>query len=398
MKEAIVRKPDLIEYAAANQNRAPSPWKVTIHKHYAGLESLWRQMEAEGLCTVFQTYDWAACWYDTAVSSEEAEPLIAVVFNETIGRAWIMPLCLYRRKGLRIISFADLGVTDYAAPLMARDAPSDPETVQAMMKSVIKALPPCDIINFQKLVEQVDGVPNPLLLLPGIQRFPVGCYGISLREPWPYLKRKIMQPRMRSHIRHREKLIREEGEVVIEHHVSPEMYKPLMNRVISLRNKRFLEIGKLAMPPLWQNFYKNLVNRKSRSLNIIISTMTVADEAVATCFGLSRGKTYYAIMPTFEMGKWERYAPGIMLYDAMLANFSEQAGEGSYFDFTVGDEPYKKRFGGEGHLLFEWMMPRSAAGFIAYMAWRAKVALRRHPRLLEILKKIANRFFPKTAA
>ncbi|MGZ9097468.1 MAG: GNAT family N-acetyltransferase [Micavibrio sp.] len=397
MKGAVVRKPDYVENAAANQNRAPSPWKTTIHKNYAGLELLWRRLEAEGLCTVFQTYDWAACWYDTAASCGEAEPLIAVVFNENIGMVWIMPLCLYRRKGLRIISFADLGITDYAAPLMARGAPSDPETVQAMMRSVFKVLPPCDIINFQKLVEKVEGVPNPLLLLPGIERFPVGSHGIRLGEPWPALKKKIVQSRMRSHIRHREKLIREEGEVVIEHHVSPEMFRPLMDRIITLRNKRFLEIGKPAMPPLWQNFYKNLASRKSRALNIIISTMTVAGETVATCFGLARGKTYYAIMPTFEMGKWERFAPGTMLYDAMLTNFSEQTGEGGYFDFTVGDEPYKKRFGGERHLLFEWMMPRSAVGLIAYMVWRTKVALRYHPRFLEILKKVANRFSFKTA-
>lgn len=392
MKGAVVRKPDYVENAAANQNDAPSPWKTTIYKHYAGLESLWRQLEAEGHCTVFQTYDWAACWYDTAVLSGEAEPLIAVVFNENFGLAWIMPLCLYRKKGLRIISFADLGIADYVAPLMARDAPSDPVAIRAMLRSVFKELPACDIINFQKLAGQVDGVPNPLLLLPGLERFSVGCHGIRLDEPWPVLKKKIMQSRLRSHIRHREKLIKEEGEVVIEHHVAPEMFMPLMDRIIITRNKRFSEIGKPPMPPLWQNFYKNLAGRKSRTLNIIISTMTVAGETVATCFGFVRGKTYYAIMPTFEMGKWERFAPGTMLYDAMLTNFSEQAGEGGYFDFTVGDEPYKKRFGGERHLLYEWMTPRSALGLIAYITWRAKVALRSHPQFLQILKKFSIGF------
>ena len=85
MKDVVVRKPDYVENAAANQNLAPSPWKTTIHKHYAGLEPLWRRLETEGLCTVFQTYDWAACWYDTVASCGEAEPLIAVVFNENTG-------------------------------------------------------------------------------------------------------------------------------------------------------------------------------------------------------------------------------------------------------------------------------------------------------------------------
>ena len=80
------------------------------------------------------------------------------------------------------------------------------------------------------------------------------------------------------------------------------------------------------------------------------------------------------------MGEWEAFRPGMLLFDAMLERHAEQtAGEG-YFDFTIGDEPYKKRFGSDCRPLYEWMAPRSAIGAAAYLAWRAKTMLwRRSP-------------------
>ena len=362
-----------------------SAWRVTVHKNYAELEALWRRMETEGHCTIFQTFDWAACWYDTATTSGDTEPLIILVSKEE-SPVWILPLCIHRKKGLSIITFADLGVADYTAPVMARGAPADRKTVRAMLRAVLDALPRCDAVNFEKISEKVDGIPNPLLFLNGMEIFSVKCHGVRLFEPWPKLSEKIMQRRLYSVIKRQRNKITGQGEVAIEHHNSPETLAPVLENLMELRRARFGAIGLPDMPPIWKNFYRQLVMRQRSGFQVSITTLSVSGESIATCFGLTRGNTYYAILPTFKIGKWERFRPGMLLFDAMLTSFAEKTGGEGYFDFTVGDENYKKRFGAESHLLYEWMAPRSVAGLVPYATWRAKAIIRRCPRLYKALK------------
>lgn len=366
-------------------------WRATVYNHYAELEPLWRRMEGEGHCTVFQTYDWAACWYDAAIACSEVQPVIVVLEKEKDNPIWILPLCLYRKKKLRIISFADLGFSDYAAPVMARGAPSDRDTIEAMFNAIINALPPCDVINFQKLPEKIGDIPNPLLSLRGLERFPSSCHGIDIREPWFAVQKKIVTSHMRSNIRRAKKLIEKQGEVTVEFYESPETLKPALATLMALRQIRFKALGLPEMPPLGQNFYQNLISREDQGFKVRITTLMVSGEAVATCLGIIRNNTFHSLLLTFEMEKWHRFSPGILLCDAVLTRFAKDVQNNGYYDFSVGDNDYKKRFGSQTYPLYEWMAPKSVKGRGFYAAWRAKITLRRYPRLYATLKQIAGR-------
>lgn len=355
-------------------------WRVKIYSEHSSLEPVWRRMESEGSCLVFQTYDWISCWYDTARLVSEAEPLIVAVFRETAEPTWILPLCLHKKNNLRVVSFADLGVSDYAAPLIGRDAPSDPKVIQDILEAVFDALPPCDLINLQKLPADVDGRPNPLMCLPGLERFPADCHGIRLCEPWPDLAKKIMNRRLRSGVRNKREELRAHGEVAIKCYGSRDLGDH-MEELLAIRNERFEAIGRSGMSSFWRTFYQILASREGRSYSPSITSLTVAGQTIATCFSLLRGKTNHVLLATFRMGKWEAFRPGIILFDDMLTTFGRQAGKDAYFDFTVGDEEYKRRMGSESHPLYEWMAVRSFSGLPAYTAWRVKAALRRHPWL-----------------
>lgn len=402
MREIITIKPEAVADTAPSpfvdvtiedkpQARAVKKWKATIYENYSQLEAIWRRMESEGYCTPFQSYDWVSCWYDSVLFYSEAEPLIVTVSENGASPVWILPLCIYEKKGIWIISFADMGYSDYTAPVMAREAPSDEITIRAMINAVIKALPPCDLIHFQKLVERVDGVPNPLLLLRGKKLFPAGCYGIRLRQPWPELSEKITQSRLRAIIRQQKKKIRRRGEVKVEHYDTAETLAPVLDHLLAARDARFEMTGRPCMPPLWRHFYHMLSTRKNKTIKPGISVLKVGDEMVAACFGFTRGNSYYALLPTISMGKWERFRPGMLLFDAMLTEFAEKTNYDGYFDFTVGDEVYKKRFGCESRYLYEWMLPCSLSGFLTFFIWRLKVILRRYPKARELLKKIISR-------
>ncbi len=376
-----------VDHAIPAAGKKKKQWRAEIYHDYAALETTWRQLESSGHCTVFQGYDYVASLYDAAASTGTVKPLIVVVSKDTGGIGWILPLCISPHKNLRIVSFIDFGVADYIAPLIAPDTPSDHDSVMAMLEAVFAVLPPCDLINLQKLVSSVEGVSNPLLFLQGLESFPVQCHGIRITEPWPELAPKIMQRNLRATIKRERGRLEKRGPVAIEHCDTLETLEPALKRLMAWRHERFKAMGLPEMPAVWQNFYRLLALRKDRKVYASITTMTVSDQPVATCFSLTRGKTFYALLTTFKMGEWERYRPGMQLFNILLTKFAEQTANDGYFDFTIGDEVFKKRFGGDSRPLYEWMAARSLKGIPYYMAWRIKCYFRRYPRLFTILQK-----------
>ncbi len=363
-------------------------WRASVYTGHAGLEKDWRRLETQGNCTVFQTYDWAACWYDVAAASGAAEPLIITVSQDNAGIIWLLPLCIYRKNGLKIISFPDFGYSNYAAPVIAPYAPSDPKAVRLIINMVFDALPQCDLVHFEKLAGTAGAAPNPLLHLPQIERYRVGSHGIELTEPWPEVKNKLMSARARSDIRRRKKKLHQEGRVEIQHHTVPLIKAAHLEELIAMQNQRFAEVGLPQMSDFGRKFYHALLSRKENSFTTCISNITVSGETIASSLGVMRGNSYLGIISAFATKKWHRFGPGIMLYDTLLEDFPKLTkAQSGYFDFSIGDNAYKRSFGCHERPLYEYMKPCSLKGRAAFALWQIKLFLRRHPKTFEWLRR-----------
>jgi CelD/BcsL family acetyltransferase involved in cellulose biosynthesis len=352
---------------------------VTIHRDWAPLEKVWRTLEEEGRCTVFQTFDWVSSWYVSTSKHGLAKPVIATVADDQ-GIVWILPLCQHRRMGLNFISLADLGVSDYGGLVMARDDRIAPEDVPHVLQAVIRALPRCDMLHVSKLQAQIEGRPNPLLLVGHTVRMNESCYGIAVNRPWGELSKEIMQSRLRSTIRQQKKKIAALGPLSLEHHSDPNTIGPAMDELWEMRRGRFGRIGRSETPEVWRSFYYGVAQDPKRSLDLSVTIFRVGDTPIAACYGMTREKAYLSVMPTFAAEEWETYRPGMLMFDAMLEEFGQRTGFEGYFDFTIGDEPYKQRFGATGSPLMECMSPRSVKGALAYVYWRIKASRRHRPR------------------
>ncbi|WP_204276852.1 hypothetical protein, partial [Escherichia coli] len=75
----------------------------------------------------------------------------------------ILPLCRYREDGLTVISFADIRVADYCAPVVDPGWTIAPEGLRALWRRIERALPACDIVRLRKLPDRVGATANPLL-------------------------------------------------------------------------------------------------------------------------------------------------------------------------------------------------------------------------------------------
>lgn len=346
-----------------------------LFRDWTKLEAEWRQLEDKGHCTVFQTYDWVSTWYESTSRHGFAEPLIVTV-SDAKGIVWILPLCRHRWKGLNVISLADLGVSDYGGLVMAKKDRIDAQEVPTVLNGILKILPRSDMVHFQKLQENIEGRPNPLLQMKHLVKMRESCYGIRVDHPWAEMASDIMQSRLRSTIRQQKRKIAANGPLSLEHHDDPGSIKSAMNVLWNMRQQRFDDIGRDETPEVWRDFYFGVAEKPNRRLDVTVTILKTGDTPIAASFGLTRKKAYLSVMPTFAVEKWGSYRPGMLMFDAMLEEFGPRTEFEGYFDFTIGDEPYKRRFGAVGSPLRETMIPRSLKGLLAHLIWRYKVSRR----------------------
>src|SRR5690348_5149281 len=86
----------------------------------------WRQAAprlSAGHRTAFQHGCWLDAWYQ---AFHDVAPLIAVISDAATGEdIALVPMISHVRRGIRIVEFADLGVSDNNAPILALDAALD---------------------------------------------------------------------------------------------------------------------------------------------------------------------------------------------------------------------------------------------------------------------------------
>jgi len=136
----------------------------------------WKQAAARlndlSLATPFQHPQWLDAWYDAFAGPDDVEPLIAIICDAATGeQVALLPLIRRLQKGIRIVEFADLELTDYNAPMLTAAAPRDAKGARALwrdLKAALRRMPGgADFIRLRKMLVDLDGRPNPLALLDG---------------------------------------------------------------------------------------------------------------------------------------------------------------------------------------------------------------------------------------
>src|SRR5690348_17084516 len=107
--------------------------------------------------TAFQHGYWLGAWYE---AFHDLSPLIALISDATTGRDIAMvPMISHLRRGIRIVEFADFGVCDNNAPILALDAALDAAAMDAIGKALIgalRALPDrFDLLRLKKMPAQI---------------------------------------------------------------------------------------------------------------------------------------------------------------------------------------------------------------------------------------------------
>ncbi|HYY84518.1 MAG TPA: hypothetical protein VE686_08465, partial [Beijerinckiaceae bacterium] len=135
--------------------------------------------------TAFQHPLWLDGLYRNLAPPLGAEPLVITFRDGATGRlAAVVPLVRRNRGLLRMVEFADFGLTDYAGPVCSRDEWNRLVREPSASRAMLRALRPFDLLRIAKLRE--DGLDlRPLLGSASQSVMPSAAHDVALDGAFP---------------------------------------------------------------------------------------------------------------------------------------------------------------------------------------------------------------------
>jgi CelD/BcsL family acetyltransferase involved in cellulose biosynthesis len=359
----------------------------------------WKQAAARfnDLCpsTPFQHPQWLEAWYGAFAGTGHVEPLIAIVSDAATGEPIaLLPLIRRPQKGIRIVEFADLSLTDYNAPMLTAAAPRTARAARALWRDLTAALRRipggADLIGLQKMPADLDGKPNPLALLGGAGPCSLNGNVVTTGDDFDAYRysldrtvRKELERSWRVFMRYPAatfKIVADRNEAL---RILSTMEVPQGRRMQQLGLHFILNDEACAA------FYRKLVGSGVDNGYVVVSALTVGEEVVATLLGIRTGSHYLMIRISNAGEKWSNFAGQI---DHRTHHGGPaQAGHAREFDFSIVNYAYKRRFGVARLPLVDISAALSWRGLPYALRDRAARELRRYPRLAPYVRRALGR-------
>jgi CelD/BcsL family acetyltransferase involved in cellulose biosynthesis len=351
---------------------------VLVDNDASGMASRWDAFADGAAMTPFQSGRWLDSWYST-VGRNGGKPILLTVRDRlSQGLVVMLPLLSVRSGPLRVVRFADAGVSDYNAPVLGPDAPVDPAGAKALWKAIQRAIGDADLVNFTKMPAQVEGRPNPLALLPDCGRCAVGTNVLSINGSWDdYLSQ--LDRKVRKEIGRCWRVFSQRDGAIFRR-VQDQTEAAQVLAAMEVQQRMRHQRGStpyLLDDPAIAAFYRSLVENGIGSGEIILTALTYGDEVVSALLGLARPPTYIMIRISSAAGAWAACSPGRLVIVQTMRMLHQT--HYTTFDFSIGDYPHKRRLGTEQRPLLELTAALSVRGVPAAGYDHAKHLIRRFP-------------------
>jgi len=349
-----------------------------------------RELEAGGVVTAFQTRLWLECWLARLARPKGVRMVFCIVRSPRKCTLMVLPLCLRMEAGLRIVEGNDLGVSDYFAPVMASAFNPSSEEWAALWRRIVAALPSHDVLRLTKIPCHIGGRANPLASTPGAFKLELQAHGVAVSAPWPACANQVFSSNRREKLKKGWRDLGRQGEIRFRVAHEPGEMADLFDQLVAQRLLRFKALQRhdpLHDPDIVA-FYKSVIAQGAASGFARLPVIEVGGRMVAMQFGVCHAGAFHLLIQTFFDGPWSRLAPG-MLLAARAMQWAAEEGL-TYYDFTIGNEDYKSRLGANAHDLMEIVSMGSWRGFPAVAFVRLKAWAKCQPRLVAAVRKVQS--------
>jgi CelD/BcsL family acetyltransferase involved in cellulose biosynthesis len=342
--------------------------------------------------TTFQHATWLGAWYD---AFRNASPLIAVVSDTATGRDLaVVPLIRRVRRGVRIAEFADLGLSDYNAPILSPTAPADAATAHEICKALLTALGKLpeglDLLRMQKMPADIEGKPNPLAALGRIGSCSLNGNLVTIGDDYATYQASIKRMQMPRCWRVFSRSACAEFRMITD--VDEALH--VLDAMDAQQRARMEQLGFSFVldDDCRAKFYRDIVGRGLANGFAVVSALTCGEEIVATSLGIRQGTKYSLLRTSYAGRKWANCSPGLLVVERTMAALHKQGVR--RFDLSIGNYDYKRRFGARQFPLTDVSIVLSWRGIPNMLRDRCAQWLRRYPRLAARISRALGKPMP----
>lgn len=371
--------------AAAGATPLPTPAAASsfatphVFDDLAGVEPLWRTLEAEGVGSPYQRFDWVRAYVESLAAHERFEPRIIVIRDAADRPILLLPFAVRQRRGLRTASIIGGKQANHHLPILAPHAPApSADAFMALLIALGRQLG-IDAYDFVNLPRIWRGRPNPLAL-PSAEPNPSNAYGLTLGSNAEDTLKRALGKDARKKLRQKERYLAALGPVAHRIARSPAEVDRILDAYFAQKAARFRAKGlpaDIERGPMRAFIRQGCLAGLEAGRPAIELHALEAGDRIAATFGIAGDDQRASGMFISFDGAAEvaRCSPGDLLVARVIAMQCERGR--AVFDLGVGEARYKSSFCGEVDELFTLILPVTARRRVYAGAVRSLVSVKR---------------------
>ncbi len=286
----------------------------------------------------------------------------AITIRETASGELIavLPLMRIKRRGVSILEFADLGVTDYCAPVVRNGRSGVLQDCEDLPDRISKIVGPHDIFRAKSVrPEHVKSVECIIGAAPAPAGF--ASHEASLEAPYADWRLRAFGKSQTRYIDRRLRRFERLGDTKLE---CLEAAADIRRAIGELRDFR---AGRFDADPIQQDcvhdFYAEIAVRGAASGLARTYRLSHEGGTVGTVFGTAHKGRFSYLLIGCDYDNYAKHSPGLLMYDMIMSDWVSEGG--SIFDFTIGDEAFKADFGTKPVQMSSFQRAASLTGKVA---------------------------------
>ena len=352
--------------------------KIETHNSFnETLENIWKIFEKESLNFCFQNYYWLKHWYNTTEKKDKIEICILLILQKN-KLVMILPFYIQKEKGIKLLKWLGDEQADYMNGLFLKDYQIYEKDFLILWELIKKQIPAFDLVYFEKQPEFIDNMQNPFVKYLKTKRNNISN-SIILNNSLDLFLKKNLKKKFIDDTRRRSKNLNKEGKVefkICDVNNTPEKTKitrEMLNQKITKKNnlklKNFLNKNS-------QNFYLDFDNSKFLHGQLHISSLNLNEKILSVHWGVIYKNIFYHLMPSISQNEFMKYAPGrLLLFNLIQWSIDNKIYK---FDFTIGDESYKRDWTKENNFLHDYVESNKLKAYPFYLYLKIKHKLKKY--------------------
>lgn len=338
-----------------------------------------------------QSPAWIAAW----ATEGDADLVVATVSAN--GRPQMaLALEVVRSGPFRVARFPGGRHANGNFPLLATSAKVSPPALDAMIFAIRRSRPDIDLLALERLANSIDGMANPLLAVPHTPS-PNIALAVDLKGGFEALLARASGKRKRKKHRSQTRKFEAAGGFRLITAATPEECDLLLSAFFDMKRDRFARMGVADV------FAEQSVKAFFRSLfvgalgpdrsDFVLDALEVGGELRAVTGSSRCGSRLVCEFGAIREDDLAPASPGDFLF---FENIQRACRDGfAVYDFSVGDEPYKRLWCDLETRQYDALVPLTAKGRLPALARqassRAKAWVKNNPALWTLVKKLRRR-------